>query len=170
MDQGQTSSLTSTAVLTGASPYQYLWFQKAPGAGSFSSISGATSSSYSFVTSGSTATGSWSFILQVTDNAGAAVNSTASSVSVYAAPTVSVSPGSATFTVGQSQTFTASASGGSATYTGYQWYVGGSPQSGQTASTFSFTPGSVGSYSITCLLYTSPSPRDYAASRMPSSA
>ena len=68
VDQGQTSSLTSTAVSTGTSPYTYQWFEKAPG-GSFSSISGATSTSYNFVTSGSTATGTWSFELQVTDGA-----------------------------------------------------------------------------------------------------
>ena len=31
-------------------------------------------------------------------------------------------------------------------------------------------PGFLGVESVSCLLYTSPSPRDYAASRMPSSA
>ena len=51
--------------------------------------------------------------------------------------------------VGQSKTFTATPTGGSGSYTGYQWYVGGSAQCGQTASTFSFAPGSAGSYSIT---------------------
>ncbi len=56
---------------------------------------------------------------------------------------------SATVDVGQSQTFSATASGGSGSYTSYQWYVGGSPQSGQTASTFSFVPGSSGFYLIT---------------------
>ncbi len=65
---------------------------------------------------------------------------------------VSVSPSSATLDVGQPQLFTATASGGSGSYsssTGYQWYVGGVSQSGQTASTFSYSPGSAGSYSIT---------------------
>ena len=58
----------------------------------------------------------------------------------------------ATLDVGQSELFTASAVGGTGAYsssTGYQWYVGGVVQSGQTASTFSFVPGSAGSYSIT---------------------
>jgi len=32
IDLGQTSALTSTAVLTGTSPYTYQWLQKAPGA------------------------------------------------------------------------------------------------------------------------------------------
>jgi YVTN family beta-propeller protein/parallel beta-helix repeat protein len=80
--QGQTSSLTSTAVTTGVAPYKYQWFSEAPGVSSYSSIGGATSSSYSFLTSTSTATGIWSFILQVTDNTGAAVNSTAAKVTV----------------------------------------------------------------------------------------
>ena len=70
VNQGQTSSLTSSVVTTGTSPYTYQWLEKAPG-GSFSPVSGATSNSYSFVTSGSTATGSWSFELQVTDATGA---------------------------------------------------------------------------------------------------
>ena len=57
-------------------------------------------------------------------------------------PAVSVSPGSWIMDVGQSKTFTATPSGGSGSYTGYQWYVGGSAQSGQTASTFSYSPAS----------------------------
>jgi hypothetical protein len=61
----------------------------------------------------------------------------------------SISPSSANLAVGQSLLFTATPSGGSGTYSSYQWYVNGSPQSGQTGSTFSFTPVSAGSYSIT---------------------
>ena len=62
---------------------------------------------------------------------------------------VSVSPSAWTMDAGQSETFTASASGGSGSYTGYQWYVNGVSQFGETALTFSFTPASAGSYSIT---------------------
>ena len=151
VDQGQTSALTSTAVTTGTSPYTYQWLDKAPSASSYSAISGATSSSYSFATIGSTTTGSWSFELQVTDSASTqvVVTSTAVSVTVSVAPTVTVSPTSATLNVGQSQTFSATASGGSGSYSCYQWYVGGVAQSGQTASTFSYSPASSGSYSIT---------------------
>ena len=111
IDQGQTSALSSTAVSTGTSPYTYQWLEKAPGASSYSTISGATSSAYSFVTSGSTTIGSWSFELQVTDSASTpvVVKSTAVSVTVKAAPTVTVSPTSWTMDVGQSKTFTATA-------------------------------------------------------------
>ena len=80
INQGQTSSLTSAAVTTGTAPYQYQWFEKAP-SGSFSA-QGSNSTSFNFVTSGSTATGTWSFYLRVTDSLGAAVNSATVSVIV----------------------------------------------------------------------------------------
>jgi hypothetical protein len=149
VDQGQTSALSSTAVSTGTRPYTYQWLQKAPSASSYSAISDATSSSYSFATTGSTATGAWSFELQVTDAASAVVTSNSASVTVNSALSVSVSPTSVTLNVGQSQTFSATASGGSGSYSSYQWYVGGVSQSGQTASTFSYSPASSGSYLIT---------------------
>ena len=149
VNQGQTSSLTSTAVSTGTSPYTYQWLQKAPGASSYSAISGATSSSYSFATSGSTATGVWSFELQVTDSAGAVATSSAATVTVNVAPTATVSPTSWAMDVGQSKIFTATPSGGSGSYTSYQWYVGAVAQSGATASTFNYSPASSGSYLIT---------------------
>jgi hypothetical protein len=84
--QGQTSVLSnSSLVTTGTSPYSYQWFSKPP-SGSYSSILGATSSSYSFVTSIATATGTWSFMLQVKDAAGAVANSSAVSVTVNIPP------------------------------------------------------------------------------------
>jgi YVTN family beta-propeller protein len=149
--QGQTSTLSSTAISTGTAPYNYQWLEKAPGVGSYSAISGATLSSYSFVTSGSTATGVWSFELQVTDSASSAgiVTSSPISVTVNSPLTVSVTPSTWPMDLGQSKTFTASASSGSGSYTSYQWYVGGVAQSGQTSSTFTYTPGSTGSPSIT---------------------
>ncbi|MGD0451398.1 MAG: hypothetical protein ABSA79_10150 [Candidatus Bathyarchaeia archaeon] len=62
---------------------------------------------------------------------------------------VSVSLGTANLNVGQTQLLTATAIGGSGIYTSYQWYVDGASQSGQTASTFNFSPISAGSYLIT---------------------
>ena len=160
VDQGQTSSLTSTAVSTGTSPYTYQWFEKAPG-GSYVTV-GSNSGSFSFATSGSTATGSWSFILQVTDNTGAAVNSTAVSVTVNSAPTVSIAPvGPVTLDAGQAQTFTASASGGTGTLT-YQWYLNGSLV-GVDSNTYIFSE-SAGSYSVTCTVTDSASVPASAAS------
>ena len=151
VDQGQTSALSSTAVTTGTSPYTYQWLQKAPGASSYSAISGATSSSYSFATRGSTTTGSWSFELQVTDSASApaVVASATVSVAVNVAPTATVSPASWTMDVGQSETFTCTASGGSGTLS-YQWYLAGSAVSGQTGSTYAYSPSAAGTPTIYC--------------------
>jgi plastocyanin len=90
VNQGQTVNFTSTVVSTGTSPYSYQWIQKAPGAVLYSQISGATSSSYSYVTSVSNAAGAWSFELQVTDNANTpiVVYSAAASVTVNVAQPV----------------------------------------------------------------------------------
>ena len=148
VNQGQASSLSSTVVSTGTSPYTYQWLSRAPNVGSYASISGATSSSYSFVTSSSTITGVWSFILQVRDAVNVAVNSSVVSVTVNAPLAVVVSPASWVMDVGQSKTFTATPSGGSGSYSVYHWYVGGVVQAGQTNSTFSYSAVSVGSYSI----------------------
>lgn len=49
--------------------------------------------------------------------------------------------------VGQSRLFTSIVSGGTSPYT-YQWYLNGSPVSGATSSTWTFTPPSSGSYSV----------------------
>ena len=64
-------------------------------------------------------------------------------------PSVTVSPKSWTMEMGQSKTFTANPSGGSGTYSSYKWYVDSALQSGQTASTFSYSPASLGSHLIT---------------------
>jgi len=72
---------------TGASPYAYQWFSEAPGSLSYVFIDNATASSYNFTTTKATATGNWSFKLEVTDATGAVVNSTASAVTVNAPAT-----------------------------------------------------------------------------------
>jgi len=91
VDQGQTSILTSSAISTGTPPYKYQWFSGEPytfnsqPSACYQPINGATSPSYRFVTSTSTFVGNWSFILSVTDSAGAAVSSTTIMVTVNAA-------------------------------------------------------------------------------------
>jgi hypothetical protein len=147
IDQGQTSTLTSSAMTTGASPYTYQWFEMAPG-GNFISA-GTNSASFNFATSSSTTAGTYSFIIQVTDNNGVAVNSTAINVAVNTAPTVSITPTSTTFNEDQSKTFTANPNSGSGTYPSYQWYINGVAQTGKTTSTFTYTPTSAGSPTIT---------------------
>ena len=61
----------------------------------------------------------------------------------------SISPSSWAMDIGQSKDFHATAVGGSGSYTSYHWYVNSVLQTGQTSSTFSFSSGSVGSYSVT---------------------
>jgi parallel beta-helix repeat protein len=60
---------------------------------------------------------------------------------------VSVSPSSATLDIGQSKSFTSSASGGSLPYK-YQWCLNGVAISGANNSIWTFTPPSVGSYTV----------------------
>ena len=146
VDQGQTCSLTSTAVSTGSGGYYYQWLEKAPG-GSYVDV-GTSSASFSFVTSGSTAVGVWSFMLQVTDATGPQVTSSAASVTVNAAPTVSVAPaGPLSLTVGQVQVFTATPSGGSGTIN-YQWFLDGVAVGNNSAS-YSYTAAGT-SHTVTC--------------------
>jgi hypothetical protein len=145
VDRGQFSSLTTTVVTTGTSSYTYQWLEKSP-SGSYIRV-GTNSSSFSFVTSDTTTTGSWSFILQVTDNVGAAVNSSAVSVTVNTVPTVSVSPTSWTAYVGQSQTFSSSVSGGTLQYF-YQWYLNDTAVLGATIQNWTVTPTFAGHYSV----------------------
>ncbi len=144
VDQGQTSSLTSTAVTSGTSPYTYQWFARAP-SGTYAKV-GTSSASYSFVTTSSTTTGSWSFILQVTDSTSAAVNTTATSVTVdpaLVAPTVTAAP--VTVNQGQTSALTFSTvTAGSGGYT-YQWFAKASGAgsysliSGATSLSYSFS-------------------------------
>jgi len=67
VNQGQTSTLTSTAVTTGTSPYTYQWLERLLAA--LTLMSARIQRVFLFFTSGSTATGAWSFELQVTDSA-----------------------------------------------------------------------------------------------------
>jgi hypothetical protein len=146
--QGKTSTVTAT-VTTGTSPYTYKWYAIAPDNNVYSAVNGATSASYRFVTSSSSAIGVWSFKVQVTDATGETVNSTATTVTVNPALTVTIAPETATLNVGQSELFTAMPIGGSGTYLNYKWYVNGSAQAGQTGSTFNYSPASTGTYAIT---------------------
>jgi hypothetical protein len=137
-DVGQSKVLT--AVVSGGSGIiHYQWLVG-------TTTVGTDSSSYTYTASGTSA----SITCKVTDSASTPATVTSNSVTIGSPPlTVSVSPSLATLNIGQSNTFTATPSGGSGSYTSYHWYVNGVAQSGQTASTFSFSATSAGSYSIT---------------------
>jgi len=82
VSQTQPSVLTSSSITTGTAPYTYQWFQKAPSQ-DYTPV-GSQSSSYTFP--GSTTVGTWTFLLQVTDNAGQSANSSAVDVTVTSSP------------------------------------------------------------------------------------
>ena len=150
VDQGQTSTLSSTAVSGGTGPYTYQWLWLAPNGGSYSPISGATFNSDSFVTSNSTASGSWSFELEVNDSISQMVISDPVSITVSASPTVSIAPvGPLTLDVGQVQVFTATASGGSGVVH-YQWYEDVT-KVGTDSASYSYTAAGQ-SHVITCVV------------------
>ncbi len=57
MDQGQRSRINVNNAYTGTPPYTYQWFVLNPGQATYSSISGATATTYNLITTGTTTTG-----------------------------------------------------------------------------------------------------------------
>ncbi|MCL4333062.1 MAG: PKD domain-containing protein, partial [Candidatus Thermoplasmatota archaeon] len=120
IDVGQ-SAVTLTATPSGGSGTysSYAWYYESPGSQTFTSISGASSSTYSFSSSSSiyTTTGTYSFEVTVTDSYGmTSPDSTAVTVTVYADPTVSVVTQTVNYDVGQSSSSIPNAA--SVTYSG----------------------------------------------------
>lgn len=89
--QGSSSTLT-ISVTTGTQPYTYRWYSASPGENSYNNINAASTANYNFVTSPSSAIGTWLFKVQITDGTGDAVNSTVTSIAVNTAPTPTPSP------------------------------------------------------------------------------
>jgi hypothetical protein len=135
LDVGQSQNFTSTAS-GGTSRFSYQWYLNG------SAVSGITSFTWAF---GPTSSGFYSIYVNVTDNVNSRAKSNVANVTVNAAPTVSITPGSWTLDVGQSQVFTSSISGGTSPYT-YKWYLNGSSVLGATIATWNFTPSSAGTY------------------------
>ncbi len=132
IDSGQSATLSTTVSFSGGTPtYTCQWLVQAPGAGSYSDLSGSfscTASSLPTISTGTlTATGTWSFKLEVTDTPGMPQTVTSNVVNVlvstaFTAPVISVAP--TTVDSGQSATLTTTASfgGGTPTYT-CRWLV-----------------------------------------------
>ncbi len=137
MDLGQ-SQLFTCGVSGGTSPYSYQWYLNG------TQVSGATGSAWTFMPSSS---GSFTVYLNVTDASGQAATSNTVLITVNRQLSVIVSPPSVTMDFGQSQLFTSTVSGGTSAYS-YQWYLNGSPVSGATSITWTFTPASAGSYTV----------------------
>jgi outer membrane protein assembly factor BamB len=137
LDVGQ-SQLFTSSVSGGAIPYSFQWYlDDAP-------VSGANGAAWTFTP---VSKGSYTVYLSVTDAVGAIATSGNVSVTVNGPLSISITPGSVTMDVGQSQLFASAVSGGTSPFT-YQWYSNGTAVPGATSSTWNFTPSSSGSYNV----------------------
>jgi parallel beta-helix repeat protein len=137
VDVGQ--SRTFMPIVSGGSlPYSYQWYLNG------SAIGGATSNSYTFTPSSS---GHYNFYVNVTDGANAKAQSNTATATVNSALSISVSPSSVAMDVGQSQTFTPSVSGGTSPFS-YRWYLDGKAVSGATGTSYTYSPASSGSHTV----------------------
>jgi len=89
INRGQGSTISVVGLSGGTSPYSYQWLSEAPGAGSYSPIGGATSSTFGFSATGATAFGTWHFELKITDSADTQVTVTSSAATVEVCPIIS---------------------------------------------------------------------------------
>jgi outer membrane protein assembly factor BamB len=137
IDFGQ-SQLFTSSVTGGTLPLVYQWCLNG------TAVSGASGSSWTFTPN---STGPYTVYLNVTDNVGVRAKSNIASVTVNPAPSVSISPASATLDAGQSKQFNSTISGGSSPYY-YQWYLNSAPVSGATNPSWTFTPASTGSFTV----------------------
>jgi hypothetical protein len=140
MNVGQQQTFAATAS-GGTGTKSYQWYLDG------SAVSGQTTSTYLYTA----ALPSHTIYVKVNDSAVTpeTAQSNVVSVTVNAALTASIAPPSWIMDVEQSKTFTSTPAGGSGNYSSYQWYVGSIPQSGQTNSTFTYSPITSGSYLLT---------------------
>ncbi len=136
------ASVTLTVVANGTAPLTYQWQKNG------AAISGATSASYSLASAQAADAGSYACV--VANSVGSATSNAAALAvsSSPAAPTITLSPASASVASGSSATFTLAASG--ATPLTYQWYKGVAAIGGATATSYSIASAQsadAGSYS-----------------------
>ena len=121
---GQTATFTVAA--TGTATLTYQWNKNG------AAISGATSATYTTPGTASSNNGSL-FTVTVTNSVGS-VTSSAATLTVNVAPSITTQPASQTVTAGQTATFAVAATG-TATLT-YQWNKNGAAISGATSATY----------------------------------
>ncbi|MCL6002910.1 MAG: hypothetical protein M1556_04625 [Candidatus Thermoplasmatota archaeon] len=118
LDRGQSVEMSFTVPTTGTPPYTHQWYYGS----NYTAISGATGTTYTFSTTGSTSLGMWEFYVAVTDSATIPVTVDTASVTVVVNTAPSVSIDGATVDSGMTATLTAAALGGSGTGYVYTWY------------------------------------------------
>jgi PKD repeat protein len=134
------SVLFTSTVSGGTGVYTLQWFENG------SPVPGATMSTWNFTTS---MTGSYIVFLNVTDSNGTTTVSSSITITVLPLPPLSatISASATSIYLNQSVLFTSTVSGGTGVYT-LQWFENGSSVPGATMSTWNFTPGMVGSYTV----------------------
>jgi hypothetical protein len=137
LDVGQVQTFTASAS-GGSGALHFQWYLDGNAVGS-------DNASYSY----NATAGPHEVYVNVTDSASVpvTVESNTASVTVNSAVTVSIAPASWIMDVGQAELFNSSVSGGTSPYA-YQWYLNDVAVSGATSATWTFTPGSFGSYDI----------------------
>ncbi len=131
----------SSAVSGGSGSFSYSWT-----IGGSGTVVG-TASGYSFSESTS---GTYKVWLNVTDTGTTpqfVITAVSVSITVMTAPTVKVSPPSATIDASQSIVLTVSVNGGSGTYV-YAWSIGGSPTSVGSTQSYQFSESTAKTYKI----------------------
>ncbi|NIU81702.1 PKD domain-containing protein, partial [Candidatus Bathyarchaeota archaeon] len=137
MDVGQ-SQLFTSSVYGGTWPYTYQWYLND------TAIPGANSSTWLFTPS---SPGSYTVYLNVTDAVAITAKSNVVPVTVNVLPSVSVTPTSVAMDIYQSKTFNATAVGGTSPYW-YEWYLNGILVQNGTSDSWTYTPTTVGSYTL----------------------
>lgn len=136
LDVGQ-SQVFNLIVLGGTAPFSYQWYLDG------SLLAGATSASWTYTPSSA---GSHTVCSKVKD-ATSVTGISVALVNVNVAPSVSISPTLVSLDVGLSRLFTSTATGGASPFS-YQWYLDGSPVSGATSSSWTYTPSSASLHSV----------------------
>ena len=136
-DVGKSFTLTSV-VSGGLSPYTYQWSLNG------SSVSGATGSSYVFHSIGS---GTYSFVVSVSDALGGHATSSTVTITVVPDPAVSLTASQTQITVGSKVTLMATVAEGTPPMT-VIWFLNGTVISGVTGESYIFSPAGSGHYAF----------------------
>lgn len=133
-------SVSFSVAVTGTAPFTYQWYKNSV------AISGANSSSYSLASVAAESAGSYT--VKVSNSAGS-VTSSAATLKVVTAPTITTQPVSVTANKGTSAGFSVVVSG--VAPFSFQWYKNGSAISGATQSSYFMTSVdslNAGTYSV----------------------
>jgi peptidoglycan/xylan/chitin deacetylase (PgdA/CDA1 family) len=137
LEIGQSTTF-NCAVSGGNQPFSHQWYLNG------AAVPDSTDSTWTFTPNNS---GTYQVYDKVTDGLNNVVQSNTDSITVYAHPTVTITPNSAKMHVGESQTLSSSISNGYPPYT-YQWFSNNSAIPNETNPTLNYVPNQPGTYNI----------------------